>query len=246
MAKLDGLRVVVTRAAHQAEELAAPLRALGAEVVLLPVIDIAPPLDSMPLKEAAARIDEYDWLVFTSANAVQAFASQAPVLSKPRIAAVGSATRIAAEQAGFAVDVVPEKYVAESLAEALRSENLSQSRILIPSAAITRDVVPTALRRLGAKVDVVEAYRNVIPPEAIAFASEVFLPPYPDWVTFASSSAVVHLVQLIGLDRLRHSKILTIGPITSNTVRKYGASVTTEAIESNARGMIDALLSFLA
>src|SRR5689334_8684998 len=106
MDSLQGLRVVVTRASHQAEELAAPLRALGAEVILLPLIDIAPPLNPGPLRHAAARSNEYDWIIFTSANAVHAFTAQLPELLrvlKARIATVGAATRETAEERGFRV-----------------------------------------------------------------------------------------------------------------------------------------------
>jgi uroporphyrinogen-III synthase len=110
MRPLEDLRIVVTRAAHQAEELAAPLRALGAEVILVPLIGIAPPLNAERLHNAAARSNEYDWIIFTSANAVHAFAAQSavpPQVWKPRIAAVGPATRQAAEERGLRVDLTP-------------------------------------------------------------------------------------------------------------------------------------------
>jgi uroporphyrinogen-III synthase len=244
MRSLQGLRVVVTRAAHQAEELAAPLRALGAEVLVLPVIGIAPPLNPEPLRNAAAHSDEYDWIIFTSANAVHAFTTQLPVrpqIWKPHVATVGPATRQAAEERGFRVDLTPSKYVAEFLVEALSGEDLDGRRILIPSAAVTRDVVPAELRRRGAQVDVVEAYRNVIPPEAADRAAAVFQEPYPDWILFASSSAVDNLVQLVGVERLRRPRIATIGPITSKTVLDHGLIVTAQADVHTAQGLIDAL-----
>jgi uroporphyrinogen-III synthase len=244
MDSLRGLRVVVTRAAHQAEELAAPLRALGAEVILLPLIGIAPPLNPEPLREAAVRSNEYDWIVFTSANAVVAFLGQLPnppQIWKPRIATVGAATREAAEQLGFRVNLTPSKYVAESLIEALSGEDLSHGRILIPSAAVTRDLVPGELRKRGAQVEVVEAYRNVIPHEAANRSAAVFREPYPDWVLFASSSAVDNLVRLIGVERLRRSKIATIGPITSKTVLDHGLIVTAQAEVYTTQGLVDAL-----
>jgi uroporphyrinogen-III synthase len=241
---LEGLHVVVTRAAHQAEELAAPLRALKAEVIVLPLIGIAPPLNPEPLRHAAVHSNEYDWIIFTSANAVHAFAAQLPEslqISKPHIATVGAATREAAEQLGFRVDLTPSKYVAKSLIEALSSEDLVNRKVLIPSAAVTRDLVPDALQKRGAYVDVVEAYRNVIPPEAAVRAAVVFQEPYPDWVLFASSSAVDNLVMLIGAERLRRTKIATIGPITSKTVLDHGLIVTAQAEVHTARGLIDAL-----
>jgi uroporphyrinogen-III synthase len=243
MATLQGVGIVVTRAAHQAEELAGPLRALGADVILLPVIGIAAPLDPNPLREALEHANSYDWIIFTSANAVHAFSGHGGSLADLRVAAIGSATREAAEAAGLPVRLVPDKYVAESLIEAFGGEQLRGSRILIPSAAITRDIIPPALRKLGARVDVVEAYRNVIPPEAADMAGEIFKPPYPDWITFTSSSAVDHLVELTGTEPLRKSKIATIGPITSKTVSKYGLEVAAEAPVQTVEGIVDAVLS---
>ncbi len=235
---------MVTRAAHQAEELATPLRALGAEVILLPVIGIAPPLNIEPLRRAAAHCNEYDWIIFTSANGLAAFVAElprSPKACKARIATIGAATREAAEERGFQVSLTPEKYVAESLIEAFSGEDLKNRRILIPSAAVTRDVVPRELRKRGADVDVVEAYRNVIPPETAAKAAAIFREPYPDWVLFASSSAVDNLVNLIGVDRLRHTRIATIGPITSETVRKHGLSLATEAEAHTIESLVEAL-----
>lgn len=241
---LTGMRVVVTRAAHQAEELAGPLRDLGAEVILVPVIEIAPPADPTPLHDAARRADDYDWIIFTSANAVEAFGTllpAPPAACKARIATVGVATRESAEQHGFSVTLVPARYVAESLVEAFKAMDLNGSRILIPSAAVTRDVVPAELRKRGAHVEVVEAYRNVLPPEAAERAASAFRKPYPDWVTFASSSAVDNLVRLIGPDRVSTVRIATIGPITSQTVRAHGLSVAAEAVDHTVEGLVNAI-----
>jgi uroporphyrinogen-III synthase len=241
---LAGTSIVVTRAVHQAEELAEPLRALGADVILLPVIEIAPPADSAPLAEAAARAREYDWIVFTSANAVAAFAAelQEPLYSRrTRVAAIGAATHDVAEQYGFEVSLTPDKFVAESLVAALGSENLEGRRILIPSAAVTRDVVPRELRRRGAVVDVVEAYRNVIPAAAPVQAKTIFQEPFPTWVTFASSSAVDHLLAITSIEALQEVNIASIGPVTSETVRKHALSVAAEAREHSVAGLVEAI-----
>jgi uroporphyrinogen-III synthase len=243
MIPLPGLRIVVTRAVHQAEELARPLREQGAEVILLPVIAIAPPADLEPLR-AAARSNAYQWILFTSANAVSAFAAELRRIGggcEARIAAVGSATREAAEANDFAVQLVPERYVAESLIEAFAAEDLAGCRILIPSAAVTRDAVAPALRQRGARVDVVEAYRNILPPEAAEQARTIFQRPYPDWVTFASSSAVRNLVGLIGTDVLKEIKLATIGPVTSETVRNHGLTTAAEARVHTVEGLVDAI-----
>ena len=235
---LTGVRIVVTRAVHQAEELAQPLRELGAEVILVPVIGIAPPSDVKPLEEARARAHLYDWIIFTSVNSIAAFGSITQ--DRARVATIGAATREFAERHGFKVSVTPEKYVAESLVESL-GHRLAGQRVLIPSAAITRDVIPAELRKRGAAVDVIEAYRNVIPEGAAQRVHEVFRDPLPDWVTFASSSAVEHLLQLVGIPVLKNIRIATIGPVTSRTVEKHGLSVTTEARIHTVEGLVHAL-----
>ena len=244
---LRGLRIVVTRAAHQAEELAAPLRERAAEPILLPLIGIAPPDDKTPLINAAAQADRYDWIIFTSANAITAFFAELPDTGewfRPRVATIGPATREVAEQYGFHVELTPEKYIAESLAEAFRPYPLDGKRILIPSAAVTRDIVPNELRQRGAEVDVVEAYRNVIPYEAAQQAQAIFQEPLPDWITFASSSAVDHLAALVPIETLNQIKIATIGPATSAAVQAQGLTVKTEALKHTIPGLIEAMQNY--
>ncbi len=244
MRRLEGVRIVVTRAAHQAEELARPLRELGAEVILLPVIGIEPPADPAPLRRAAAHAGDYDWIVFTSVNAVRAFFAELPERARharARLATVGAATRRAAEERGFTVSLTPAEYVADSLVESFREEDLKGARILIPSAAVTRDIVATELRKRGAHVDFVEAYRNVLPVEAAERAATVFRDRYPDWVIFASTSAVENLVSLVGVEVLRGVKIASIGPITSESVRKNGLAVAAEACPHSVEGLVNVL-----
>lgn len=244
---LRSQRIVVTRATHQAEELAAPLRDLGAEPILLPLIGIAPPDDKSALVNAAQHAAEYDWIIFTSANAIAAFMLELPETDdwfRPRIAAIGPASAEVAEQYGLRVELMPEKYIAESLAEAFRRFPLDGKRILIPSAAVTRDIVPNELRKRGAAVDVVEAYQNVIPPEAPQQAKEVFQDPLPDWITFASSSAVDHLIALVPIDMLNQIKTASIGPATSATLARHGLAVTSEAPQHTIPGLIEAMRSY--
>ncbi len=244
MSELAGLRIVVTRAAHQADELARPLRALGANVILLPMAAIKPPADPEPLRCAARHANSYDWIIFTSANAVDAFRAELPGLPNEisaRVATIGAATREAAEQKGFTVNLVPASYVAEALVNAFCAVNISGKRMLIPSAAVTRDLIPGELRKLGAQVDVIEAYRNEMPAQAGVQAADVFSPPCPDWVLFASSSAVDNLVTMIGADALRSTKIGTIGPVTSATVRKHGLTAQAEAVPHTIEGLVEAV-----
>ncbi len=238
---LQGMRVVITRAAHQAEELARLLRALGAEPILVPVIGIAPPADPEPLKQAATR--SYDWIVFSSTNAVKAFAAHVvdPSALPARIAVVGASSERAAREHGFRVNLVPEEYVAESLLAAFAQEDVRHRRILIPSADDARKVLPAGLRKLGAEVDAVVAYRNVLPEEAKSLAPSVFREPFPDWVTFASPSAAKNLVSLIGAAPLSHVRIASIGPVTSAAVRKLGLPIAAEASVHSIEGLMEAL-----
>jgi len=246
MDSLKGLRIVVTRAAQQAEELAAPLRQLGADVILLPTIAIGPPADVRPLQQAAAAANDYDWVVFTSQNSVDAFAAHRHGGQPQRFkaATIGKATRDAAARQGLAVDLVPEKYVAESLADAFASENLAGKHILIPSAAVTRDVIPRKLEERGAVVTVVEAYRNMLPEGAAEQASRIFCDSLPDWVLLASPSAVDNLIALVGMQKLQRMKIGTIGPITSAAVQNFGLSVAAEANPHDTGGMVDAVVKY--
>jgi uroporphyrinogen-III synthase len=243
---LRGLRIVVTRAAHQAGELAEPLLALGAEPILLPLIGIAPPDDKQPLQAAAAHAQQYDWVIFTSVNAITSFMAELPESSewfRPRVATIGSATREVAEEYGLRVSVTPDNYVAEALVQAFHSVPLQGKRILIPSAAVTRDIVPAELRKLGAEVEVVQAYQNVLPWDAPARAKQVFSEPLPDWVTFASSSAVDNLTHIVEPEILQQVRIATIGPVTSETVRAQGLEVAAEASVHSINGLIEALQS---
>jgi uroporphyrinogen-III synthase len=217
---------------------------MGADVLLVPMIGIAPPADSAPLREAAGRHEDYDWIIFGSVNAVTAFADHlpSPRVCCAKVAAIGPVTREAAERLGFHVRVVPEKYVAETLIDALGSEDLKGKRILIPAAAVTRDVIPPALRKLGAQVTVAEAYRNVIPPEAPQQAAEVFRTHLPDWVTFASSSAVENAISLVGVATIAQMRVATIGPVTSASARKHGLCEIVEAEPHTVEGLIGSIV----
>ncbi len=175
---LDGKRVLVTRAAHQAGKLSEGLRALGIEPVEVAVIEICPPLDFAPLDRALRALSNYDWLVLTSANTVLRFFDRAAAIgldlsatSNLKVAAVGESTAAAARDAGLAVALVPESYIAESLAKSLAEQSRGK-KVLLARAAIARDVIPDALRAAGATVDVVDAYRNVMPEAAPALLRE--------------------------------------------------------------------------
>jgi uroporphyrinogen III methyltransferase/synthase len=253
---LFGKRIVVTRDRGQAAELAGPLNELGAEAILLPAIEIRPPEDTEPLDQAIARLRTYDWLIFTSVNGVRFFmerldasARDLRALSSLKICAIGPATRAAVEALHLKVDLMPEEYVAESLVAAFTEEHLNGRRILLPRAAVARDVVPKELMRRGASVEVVEAYRTVAPLGLAEHASEVFARK-PDWITFGSSSAVKNLVEAAGpalfQNALQGVRIASIGPVTSKTVRDCGLEVDAEAHPYTMEGLIAAIVQIEA
>ena len=170
---LLGRRVLVTRAAHQAGKLSQGLRALGAEPVEVPVLEIHPPTSFTPLDTALRQFASYDWLILTSANAVHALIERAAAvgisLAQPawlKVAAVGESTSAEARKAGFKIAFVPQTYVAESLVEGLLKtlqNKPSGQRILLARAAVARDVIPDALRSAGAAVDVVDSTQSPSP-----------------------------------------------------------------------------------
>lgn len=242
---LRGLRIVITRPRAQAATLAGRLTALGAEVIEFPTIEIRPPEDPAPLERAARALAEYDWLIFTSANGVRAFLRQEPDFTafRGRVCAIGPATCKAAAQAGIRVDLLPDEYVAESLVAAFEGYSIAGKRILLPRAAVARDVVPDELRARGARVDVVEAYRTVVPDGAAALARELFFSGRkPDWITFTSSSTVANFVKAAGTGALDGVRAASIGPVTSATARELGIRIDAEAAEYTAAGLAEAIL----
>jgi uroporphyrinogen III methyltransferase/synthase len=248
---LFGQKIVVTRAADQAAELSDRLRALGADPIELPVIALESPADPAPLDRAIENLAGYDWLIFTSVNGVRFFIerldqSRHDLRSlKARICAIGPATRKAVEDLHLKVDLMPEEYVAESLVKAFGSENLTGQRILLPRASVARDVIPLELAKLGAQVEVVEAYRNVVPPRAAARAHELFsAAKKPDWITFTSSSTVKNLLAITGPEALEGVRIASIGSVTSSTLCAHGLTVHAEARQFTIDGLVDAILAY--
>lgn len=252
---LAGRRVLVTRAAHQAGKLSDGLRALGAEPVEVPVLEIHPPLDCAPLDTALRNLDVYDWLIFTSANTVRAMVERSAALgisfayaATPKVAAVGEATAKAARDAGFNVVLVPQNYVAEALVEAL-THLAEGDRILLARAEIARDVIPDALRAAGALVDVVDAYRNVL-PESTPGLLRAALEQGIDGATFTSSSSVTHLADAARAAGLAFPfagvRAISIGPITSATLRECGWEPVAEASPSDIPGLVAAVANALS
>jgi len=247
---LFGQKIVVTRAADQAGEFCDRLRSLGADAIELPVIALEAPADPAALDRAIEDLASYDWLIFTSVNGVRFFLerldhSRRDLRSlRARICAIGPATRKAVEDLHLKVDRMPEEYVAESLIRAFANEDLAGKKILLPRAAVARDVIPVELGKLGAEVGVVEAYRNAVPSHAASRAKEIFSAgKKPDWITFTSSSTVKNLLAIAGREALEGVRIASIGPVTSSTLCAHGLTVDVEAKAFTIEGLVDAILA---
>ncbi len=235
---LAGRRVVVTRARKQAGTLAASLRGLGAAVIELPVIEF------VPLAFVTPAWTEYQWAIFTSANSVEFFFERVAAVAGPKICAIGPATAQALRERGLEPDVVPEEYVAESVVAALSGEGLTGLRILLPRAAVARDVIPGELRGLGAVVDVLPIYETVVPADLEERAVAAFAAPKPDWITLTSSSTVKHLLAAAGPETLGGVKIASIGPVTSDMARRHGLTVTVEADQATIEALVEAVARY--
>jgi uroporphyrinogen-III synthase len=253
------MRVLVTRALHQAGKLSEGLCALGAVPVEVPVLEIRPPADFEPLDQALRRFHQYQWLLLTSANTVHALVARAQdlgmELTQPptmKVAVIGDSTAAAARHSGLTPDLVPESFVAESLVEQLMAElgrDPQQATVLLPRAAGARDVIPQALRAAGVQVDAVDAYQNGVPegaPEQLrrALAEGIGL------ATFTSSSSVTHLVKVALLAEVAWPfpsvPAISIGPITSKTLRDSGWPPAAEAEPSDIPGLLGAVASWSA
>jgi uroporphyrinogen-III synthase len=249
---LSGLRILVGRARHQAGALSAGLRKLGAEIIEIPFIEIRKPRSYRPLDAALEKVANYDWLILTSVNGVEALWDRLKEshLSKKdlqylKIAAIGPATKKAIEAHGLKVDVVPKEYVAESVVKSLRRKVAGKS-VLLVRAKVARDVIPRELRNQGAQVDVVEAYETIVPRSSRARLRAVLKDPKrrPHVITFTSSSTVRNFVTLLGRSVWRGRSLprfASIGPVTSTTLGELGLPVDIEAMEYTIPGLVQAI-----
>ena len=252
MYSLAGRRILVTRTAGQSAKLSGGISDAGGIAVEVPVLEIIPPESFEPLDDALKHLDQYDWLILTSTNTIKAICERAqrfgvrPSQAKDlKVAAVGRATAEDAAHFGFKIDVVPQSQVAEGLLDALGTQ-LQGKRVLLPRAAVARDLIPDELRATGAIVDVVDAYRNAIPkdaPKKLRSALEGGV----DAVTFTSSSSVTHLAEVVHAAGLAFPfpgvKAVSIGPITSATLRELGWVPDAEADPHDIPGLVRAVIS---
>lgn len=235
---LRGRRIVITRPAEEARSLADRLAALGAIPIVFPTIRIEP-ADAAPLVDAARHLDRFDWVVFTSVHGVEAFfGALAPAgkdardVGRRKVAAIGPVTAKALRERGVEPALVPPKYVAESVLEAMGE--VRGLGVLFPRADVARDVLADGLRARGATVTEVVAYRTVgaaLPAPDLGGA---------DAVTFTSSSTVREFVAS-GAKAPGAAKVVCIGPVTAATARELGLVVAAVAAEHTEDGLIQAL-----
>lgn len=247
---LFGRRIVVTRARHQAQELARRLEALGAEAVEFPTIEIVDPVDPVAVETAMARVSEYDWLVFTSANGAERFmrgylatGRDIRELGPVRLAAIGPATAAVLERYHLRTAARPEEFRAEALVEALG--DVAGMRILLARAQRAREVLPDELRERGAHVDVVSLYRTVAPlqPASVDSLKDV------DVITFTSASTVEEFVRLLGPEAplvLARSAVAVIGPVTSAALQRLGVAPDIVADPYTIEALVAAIVRYFA
>jgi uroporphyrinogen III methyltransferase/synthase len=252
---LFGKRIVVTRARKQASDLVEKLCRLGAACVEMPVIEIQPAKDLSLLDDAIKKIRQYDWLVFTSVNGVDAFFDRlhslgldTRALGDLRTAAIGPATALRMKQNGLNADIVPESYRAESVVKAFADHKIAGSRILLPRAEGARPVLPQELSRMGARVDEIISYKTVQGQAGAEDLAKELKSGLVDMVTFTSSSTVKNFMALLpekkAADLLSGTTIAAIGPITADTASEMGLKTDVIADEYTIEGLCKAILEY--
>lgn len=256
-APLQGISVVVTRAREQSKHLVEQLSALGAEVIECPAISIAPLDDYTHMDRAIAHLAEYDWVIFTSANGVEAFVSRMAqlghtnkLLCERKLGAIGPATAAELVRAGCSTAFVPDAYVAEAIIEQIGE--MQGSTVLLARADIARKALGKGLRQKGAKVEELTAYRTVSGETGgSSLLAQLLQAGKVDAVTFTSSSTVRYTLESlegVGLDEssatalLNRAEIVCIGPITAATALEHGLRVAKVAETYTSDGLVTALV----
>lgn len=251
---LFGRRILVTRARKQSKELVDRIAALGGEPVEFPVIQTVPPQQDQGINQALQRLDEFDWLIFTSVNGVNFFFKRMKEqkidirqLAGIKIAVVGSKTKDAIEEKGLFVDCIPEEYVAEALIETLRSVVSPGEKILFPRANIARGLLPDELKKMGCRVEAVDAYDTILASDHADELVKQLQEESIHIITFTSPSTVENFQKIIAMhtddwQTLLHGvKIVCIGPITARTARKWGFTVDAVANPYTIDGLMEAI-----
>lgn len=250
---LWGQRVLVTRSRDQASIFSKMIHDLGGEPIEFPTIDIIQPDDYTPLDKAIAAIEDFDWIIFTSVNGVQAFYERLLFkkmdfrqLKGVRICAIGPKTREELEKYGLLVDYVPGEYRAEAIIERMQGEDLKGKKILLPRADIARKILPESLKVMGADVHEVIAYKTVKGNGQLNNIKDLLTDKKITIITFTSSSTVKNFISMFDKNELpellKGIKLASIGPITTRTAVELGLSIDIEATEYTLDGLLQAIL----
>ena len=255
---LAGKRIIVTRARHQADGLAQTLQSYGATVILCPTIEIRPPDNWRAVDEAISKLRYYQWLVFTSSNGVTHFMRRfdetghgRAELAELKICSVGKKTTEKLQEERLQVDLMPQRFTAENLASAfIRKYGVGQrlrgTRMLLPAAKATRDVIRPSLEKLGVTVDVVETYQNVLPDVSNEEIISLINQHPADYVIFTSPSTVNNLAVLLDSDQLSShlpdTRVACIGPVTAKAAEQCGLTIHLLPQEHTASAIVDLLI----
>jgi uroporphyrinogen-III synthase len=247
MKPLAGKRVLITRAREQSSRLRQLLESAGAEVIAIPTIEIVPPDSYAALDTALRNLASYDWLVLTSANAVHAMDRRAAeigvALAPQQIAAIGKATAEVISAIGLKVDIIPPRAVAEALADEL-APHVHGKRVQLIRAEVARDLLPESLSAAGAFVTIAEAYKTIIPQASAQELREAHQRGI-DAITFTSASSVQNFLGLArscDVSLTMEPKKISIGPITSASLKENGLSVDAEAEEATMEALVAAVV----
>lgn len=256
---LFGRRIVVTRAREQASSFLAGLSQLGAECIEFPTIEIIPPESWRELDKTIHSLEDYQWLLFTSVNGVKYFFQRLETLEKDvrdlkgiKIGAIGPKTAEAIHKKGIRPDMVPDEYRAEAVVEAFKRLETKALRILLPRAAQAREILSQELEKMGARVDVVEAYRTVTPDGDRDRIKEMLERGEINMITFTSSSTVKNLVEMFEPDDdqfqrwMKNVAVACIGPITAQTAEEKGLSVSLTPAEYTIEALTNAIVQYFS
>jgi uroporphyrinogen III methyltransferase/synthase len=254
---LAGKRIAITRAAAQSEALARELSGRGAIPIVVPLVSFAEPEDFAPLDKAIAQVEEFNWMILTSAQAVRAVAHRAEDLkqtlrrpgSQLRVACVGPVSAEAARKANLRVELVATTHNGVALADELGS-SLAGAKVFLPRSDRANPDLPIALKRHGAQVTEVIAYRTLRPAEVDRSNLKKIVEGETDAVLFFSPSAVHHFAELLGAEQLRQLQdrlaITAVGPVTAKALRETGVARAVIAADTTSASVIEALENHFA
>ncbi len=252
---LFGKKIVVTRAREQASGFLAKLRELGADCIEFPTIEITAPDSYAPLDKAIENLKTYNWLLFTSVNGVKYFfkrlnekGKDVRALGDIKVGAIGPKTAEAVSCMGIIPDMVPPEYRAEAVVEEFKKYNTAELKILLPRASKAREILPENLIKMGAVIDVVDAYKTIMPEDRAESVSKMLEAGEISMVTFTSSSTVTNFIGMFGSSAeqvktwLKNVDIASIGPITSGTAEKLGLKITVEPKDYTIEALTDSII----